>query len=367
MKVTLQNAMFVVACIFMVYALYQAYVLFRMYMGFRRLDKENGVKKGSEKHSTNKMIPDLVKICKSKYDCNGAEILAEDGCLNVDAEIELPSGKINCYKYFQKNSNGTFTKCDAEFSGTYFCAPVGGACINKQTLDCSRKTISNLNLSNQNFTGYNFSNTTFINTILDNVNFENANLSGALFNNSHGNNVNFNNAIMKHTQFNGSSFENSKFTHIINTDFGFYFKYGSLSGSTFSDSDLSLNKNLNSNSDKPELLNVDCTGTKFIGVKLNNLNFLGCTLDSADFKNADLTNSYFQHSTLVQTNFGGSNLTETNFYGTKHFMYARFNKCTIFKNTINDKNNETSLKDIRKNITNPAGMPWSEWDKTYNC
>jgi len=55
MKVTLQNAMFVVACLFMVYALYQAYVLFRMYMGFRRLDKERDVKKSKEKHETKRI------------------------------------------------------------------------------------------------------------------------------------------------------------------------------------------------------------------------------------------------------------------------------------------------------------------------
>ena len=368
MKETLQNAMFVVECILMVYALYLAYVLFRMYVGFKLLGIKRGVKEGSEKHSTSKMIPNSLNICKSKYDCNGANIFAEDGCLKVDAKIELPSGKINCYKYFQKNSDGTFTKCGEKFSTVYFCAPVGGDCINKQTQDCSNKTIINEDLSNQNFAGYNFSNTTFIKTILDNTTFENANLSGAVFNNSHGNNVNFNNAIMKHTQFKEKSkFVNSKFNNIINTGFGFYFKGGSLSGSTFSNSDLSLDKNLNSNRDKYEFLTVDCTNTTFIGVKLNNLDFISCTLDNADFKNADLTKSYFEDSTLVHTNFGGSNLTETNFFKTHNFYYASFNKCTIFNNTINDQNNITTLKDIRKNIPGPLGMPWSEWDKTYNC
>jgi preprotein translocase subunit SecG len=52
MKVTLENVMFVVACLFIIYALYLAYVLFRMYMGFRRLATEDKVKKFGGNHTT---------------------------------------------------------------------------------------------------------------------------------------------------------------------------------------------------------------------------------------------------------------------------------------------------------------------------
>ena len=55
MKVTLENVMFVIACLFIIYVLYLVYVLFRMYMGFRRLDKERDVKKSKEKHETKRI------------------------------------------------------------------------------------------------------------------------------------------------------------------------------------------------------------------------------------------------------------------------------------------------------------------------
>ena len=71
MKVTLENVMFVLACLFIIYVLYLVYVLYRMYMGFRRLDKERDVKKSKEKR-----VKGVLSVTPSS-DCEDA---LEDAC-----------------------------------------------------------------------------------------------------------------------------------------------------------------------------------------------------------------------------------------------------------------------------------------------
>ena len=45
MKISLENVMFVVACILIAFGLYFLYFVYRMYTGFKRLAAEDKVKK----------------------------------------------------------------------------------------------------------------------------------------------------------------------------------------------------------------------------------------------------------------------------------------------------------------------------------
>jgi hypothetical protein len=118
MKVTLENVMFVIACLFMVYALYLAYVLFRMYMGFRRLDKERDVKKSKEKRVEN--VPSVTPspTCEDVLKENCTEIKPEygtgyEGCHVCAFNHQSAIRKAGCTTDKINNwCNKTFKSCD---------------------------------------------------------------------------------------------------------------------------------------------------------------------------------------------------------------------------------------------------------------
>jgi hypothetical protein len=97
MKVTLENVMFVVACLFMVYALYLAYVLFRMYMGFRRLATEDKVKKvGGEHTLPDRFPPDwFPQTCADQFKYDDGRM--QDQCPCIDSSQSI---RFDCLSMF---------------------------------------------------------------------------------------------------------------------------------------------------------------------------------------------------------------------------------------------------------------------------
>ena len=119
MKVTLENVMFVIACLFMVYALYLAYVLFRMYMGFRRLATEDKVirdKRTSKRntctysgdHNTkNKPSSFSEYVKQQRFDGNT--------CLEFDEKVDECKTAWRNYNNFLNEKNNTKTPYDGSF------------------------------------------------------------------------------------------------------------------------------------------------------------------------------------------------------------------------------------------------------------
>ena len=117
MKVTLENVMFVIACLFIIYVLYLVYVLYRMYMGFRRLDKERDVKKSKEKRV--KDVPSLTPkpspTCEDvlKENCTTPDFPGTKGCLSCAGNKQKDTRAAGCTGEKIINwCNKTFKSCD---------------------------------------------------------------------------------------------------------------------------------------------------------------------------------------------------------------------------------------------------------------
>ena len=163
MKVTLENVMFVIACLFMVYALYLAYVLFRMYMGFRRLDKERDVKKSKEKRVEGVLSVTPSPTCEdaledacglkkynltNKKECgmcihNNEIRLKKAGCPSEIVNHWCQVGTTSCDEYQCTNSN------DIKLLGK----TCDGACTDEDCCADSNDPKNDKNLGSYCFTG----------------------------------------------------------------------------------------------------------------------------------------------------------------------------------------------------------------------
>jgi len=119
MKVTLENVMFVIACLFMVYTLYLAYVLFRMYMGFRRLDKEDKVIRDKRTSKRNTCTYSGDYKTKNKPSSFSEYVTQQrfDGrtCHEFDEKVEECQAAWRNYNNLLNKKNKTNTPYDGSF------------------------------------------------------------------------------------------------------------------------------------------------------------------------------------------------------------------------------------------------------------
>ena len=119
MKVTLENVMFVIACLFIIYALYLAYVMFRMYMGFRRLATEDKVirdKRASKINNCTYSGDNKTKDTPSSFS-DYVKQPRFDGypCQEFDKKVEECQTAWRNYNNFLNKKNNTNTPYDGSF------------------------------------------------------------------------------------------------------------------------------------------------------------------------------------------------------------------------------------------------------------
>jgi uncharacterized protein YjbI with pentapeptide repeats len=114
-----------------------------------------------------------------------------------------------------------------------------------------------------------------------------------------------------------------------------------LSGATFTNTEIFNGNFLNCEMDKASFAGSDLTDTDFTDCDLSGANFIGANLSGVSFGHCDLTEADFSGATICKTYFGNTNLKEADF--THHPEGGR---TVVPGSLINNCSHTKSLPDV---------------------